>query len=62
MLDDDPGFEKRILEVSDVRVAEDGGRANFRVGISQALDEDLVIRFRTEPGGAATKDDYVSGT
>ena len=60
ILDDDPGFQKRVIAISDVRVSEAGGDADFRVDLSRALDDDLVIRFKAF-NGTAKANDYDRG-
>jgi hypothetical protein len=59
VLDDDPGFQKRVLAVSDVRVSEAGGDADFVIALSQPLDDDLVIRYATQNGSAKAGKDFV---
>jgi len=54
--DDDPGTEKRALAVSDIRVSEGAGNANFTISLSRPLEDDLVIRYKTQNGSAKAKD------
>ena len=57
VLDDDPGSQKRALAVSDVRRVRVGaGRADFTISLSRPLEDDLVIRYKTQNGSARAKD------
>ncbi len=58
ILDDEPGTEKRAMHVSDLTVSESAGYAHFTISISQPLDDDLTIRFRTQNGSARADRDY----
>ena len=53
--DDDAGTEKRALAVGDVKVSEGAGSADFTISLSRPLDDDLVIRYRTQNGSAGAK-------
>lgn len=60
ILDDDPGVRKSILAVSDVKVREDAGYANFVISASRPVEEDVAIRFKTEKGSASSGKDFIA--
>lgn len=58
ILDDDPGAQKRSITVDDVTISEDAGFAHFTISVSRPLDDDVVLRFRTESGTARANRDF----
>ena len=56
VLDDDPGTQQRALAVSDARLSEAAKTADFTISLSRPLEDDLVIRYKTQNGSAKAKD------
>lgn len=64
ILDDDPGAQKRVISVAGTTVSEaaaDGhAHAVFKIELSRAYDEDVVLDYRTSDGTAKAGSDYVA--